>query len=205
MLDAHEPELTAGQRHDGVPPVCAFVAVAELHGACAAVEQQAAAIVESEHGIVRHEARGGKFRNDLRDLRAGADVAEETLQFGSVELRLVQIRQRRGLITGRFGTHVETGTAGWRRGSMSTALRGAGQTSWQMPQPVQTSATTIGRPRSTFIAPGTGQRSMQTEQNEVSAMQKRPWMMAVRRVAWASCPHALPSLVGRVPTLLAVL
>ena len=63
---------------------------------------------------------------------------------------------------------------------MSTALRGAGQTSWQMPQPVQTSACTMGRPRSRLMAPGTGQRSTHAAQNEVSAMQKRPWMMALR-------------------------
>jgi hypothetical protein len=33
------------------------------------------------------------------------------------------------------------------------------------------------------MAPGTGQRSTHAAQNEVSAMQKRPWMMAVRGVA----------------------
>lgn len=68
---------------------------------------------------------------------------------------------------------------------MSTALRGAGQTSWQMPQPVQTSATTMGMPRSFFIAPGTGQRSTQAEQKEVRAMQKRPCTMATFATAAA--------------------
>jgi hypothetical protein len=54
-----------------------------------------------------------------------------------------------------------------RRGMTSTALTGAGQTSWQMPQPVQASGTTIGIPRSTCIALGTGQRSTQALQNDV--------------------------------------
>jgi hypothetical protein len=69
---------------------------------------------------------------------------------------------------------------------MSTALRGAGQTSWQMPQPVQMSATTMGMPRSFFMAPDTGQRSTQAEQNEVSAMQKRPCTMATFATSAAS-------------------
>ena len=60
---------------------------------------------------------------------------------------------------------------------------GAGQTSWQTPHPVQTSATTIGMPFSTFIAPGTGQRSEQTVQKELYARQKRPWMTATFAIA----------------------
>jgi hypothetical protein len=36
-----------------------------------------------------------------------------------------------------------------------------------MPQPVQVSATTMGMPFSTFMAPGTGQRSEHTVQKDV--------------------------------------
>ena len=54
-----------------------------------------------------------------------------------------------------------------RRGTMSTALVGAGQTSWHTAHPVQTFGTTIGMPLVTVIAPSTGQRSTHTEQNVV--------------------------------------
>src|SRR5262245_56572626 len=47
-----------------------------------------------------------------------------------------------------------------------------------MPHPVQRSDTTMGIPFSTFIAPGTGQRSEQTVQKELYARQKRPWITA---------------------------
>jgi hypothetical protein len=36
------------------------------------------------------------------------------------------------------------------------------------------------------MAPGTGQRSLHTEQNDVSAIQYRPWMMAVSGAASAA-------------------
>ncbi len=36
------------------------------------------------------------------------------------------------------------------------------------------------------MAPGTGQRSTQVAQNEVSAMQNRPWMIAARGVSSAT-------------------
>jgi hypothetical protein len=58
-----------------------------------------------------------------------------------------------------------------RRGRNNTALVGAGQTSWQMPQPVQTFATTMGMPLTTCIAPLTGHRSTHAAQNEVNARQ----------------------------------
>ena len=45
-----------------------------------------------------------------------------------------------------------------------TALRGAGQTWWQIPQPVQTSGTTWGRLPVKRMAPSTGQRSLQVVQ-----------------------------------------
>lgn len=61
--------------------------------------------------------------------------------------------------------------AGSRRGRsssgmMTIALPGAGQTKAQTPQPVQVASVMVGRPESTAMAPGTGQRSAQTEQNE---------------------------------------
>jgi hypothetical protein len=49
---------------------------------------------------------------------------------------------------------------------MWIALTGAGQREWQMPQPLQTSATTVGLPLVATIAPATGHRSRQTEQND---------------------------------------
>lgn len=54
--------------------------------------------------------------------------------------------------------------SGVRRGSMRTAFSGAGQTCWQMPQPVQTSGTTMGMICEACMAPGSGHRSMQMAQ-----------------------------------------
>jgi CRISPR/Cas system CMR subunit Cmr6 (Cas7 group RAMP superfamily) len=48
--------------------------------------------------------------------------------------------------------------------TIRTAFRGAGQTSWHTPQPVQALAFTRGMPFSTMIAFGTGQRSEHVEQ-----------------------------------------
>ena len=48
-------------------------------------------------------------------------------------------------------------------GMTRIAFCGAGQTSWQILQPVQTIGSTRGMPRSRMIAPGSGHRSAQTE------------------------------------------
>lgn len=48
----------------------------------------------------------------------------------------------------------------------TTAFAGAGQTSAHTPQPVHNSARMVGLPCDNSIAPGTGQRSEQTVQNE---------------------------------------
>jgi hypothetical protein len=52
--------------------------------------------------------------------------------------------------------HGSAAGGGVRRGIMRIAFTGAGQTSWQMRQPVQISGTITGRFSSNAIAPGTG-------------------------------------------------
>jgi len=64
---------------------------------------------------------------------------------------------------------------------MRTALVGAGQTCWQIRQPLQMSGFTMGSPASHCMAPGMGHCSMQTEHREVRARQWRPDTRATRR------------------------
>ena len=90
-----------------------------------------------------------------------------------IQLRGVQLRQFERSVPGGGGmasrVHATGGDGNFglrRRGDEDKALVGAQQTSWQMPQPVH-----IGDHHRdvlmTFIAPGTGQRSEHTVQNEV--------------------------------------
>lgn len=64
-----------------------------------------------------------------------------------------------------------------------TALPGAGQTNAQTPQPVHCDSTIRGRPDSTAMAPGTGQRSAQTLQNEPFHARHDGFMMVARAIA----------------------
>lgn len=65
------------------------------------------------------------------------------------------------------------------------ALVGAGHTAAHTPQPVHTLSLILGLPALTSIAPGTGHRSEQTEQNEP--------VWARQAIVWI---HATPILSG---------
>lgn len=179
VADAHQAKLVA-DKHEGVPPVGAFVTVAKLESADGARRQEFASLGERDSRGVWNVSARGELRNDLGDLGAEFDVAKELIHLRGIQQGHVKVGQldgRRivgGRWEGRFRIHAAAGGGGGevkrgilRRGRTRTALVGAGQTSWQTPQPVQASATTIGMPFSTFIAFGTGQRSTQTVQKEV--------------------------------------
>ena len=99
-------------------------------------------------------------------------MSSETDGASSIVLKLREMRAERWVgVVIACPVQASGGAGEVRRGSISTAFSGAGQTCWQMPQPVQISGTTIGIICAMFIAPGSGQRSMQTEQYDSSARQ----------------------------------
>ncbi len=178
MPDADEAELIADE-HQGVPPVGVLVTVTKLESADGASRKKLASLGKRNGCGVRHMTARGELGNDLGDLRAKLDVAQQLIDLGDIKQRQVEIRQFQRCFLGRrrrdgcFRIHAAADGGGVikrcvrRRGRTRTALVGAGQMSWQTPHPVQMSDTTIGIPFSTFIAPDTGQRSAQTVQNEV--------------------------------------
>jgi hypothetical protein len=77
VLDAHDAEEPAGQRHHGVPPGLSQVAVTELQAAHAAGDEHLIGLVELERRGVFLDVSGRVLGDDFEDLGVGADVGDE--------------------------------------------------------------------------------------------------------------------------------
>ena len=174
--------------HQGVPPDGAVVAVTELQSPDVASQQQIKTFREGDGGDFRDVCGCGVFGDDLHQFGMGGDILKKLAECGFIEFGLVKIGKWCGFVHETTGSEGQA-TMPWRgfRETRKTAFFGAGQTSWQILQPVQRSGFTRGFPCSTTMAPvsraslGTHrtERSLPSETKPVQ--NKREWRPVANR------------------------
>ena len=80
MANADEAELILDE-HEGVPPVGVFVTVADVESAQGAGGEELTGFFECDSGGVRNMTACDELWNDLGDLSAEFDVAEQLSDF----------------------------------------------------------------------------------------------------------------------------
>jgi hypothetical protein len=123
LLDAHEAEFPASQRHQRVPPLLAVVPIAQLQAGDLAGHEPRRFVGERPRRLARTRRRAALHRVP-EQVGQGRHVTRERQHLLAIELGVVQRRK------GNLVAHRRTGT-------MSKPFTGAGHAPTHAPQPVQ--------------------------------------------------------------------